>query len=176
MTKKSLPAMPTAASPDVPPGSLITRVADYLAAQDWAFTEVRADRTLSLWLRLHSGCVRVFVDTWEDGGWARLTVCTTLPTLVPAPRRLAVVDAINRINHVQQLGHLELDMADGEVRARTVLEGDSPITVAMIDRVIRQNPELVDQYQAPLLAIAYGNAVPQDVLGLAGCTDPSCLQ
>jgi len=67
-------------------------------------------------------------------------------------------------------------MGDGEARIRTVLEGDGCIGEAMIDRVIRGGLNLADQYQAPLLSIAFGNASPIDVLAVVSRAQDATLQ
>ena len=98
------------------------------------------------------------------------------PTVVPAPRRLAVADAISRINYVNCVGNLEMDMNDGELRVRTIVEGDGLIGEPMIDRAICKSLDLADQYQAALLSIAFGNASPGDVLAMASRGEGATLQ
>ena len=63
-----------------------------------------------------------------------------------------------------------------EVRVGTLLEGDSYIGAAMIDRAIRKSVDLADQYQAPLLSIAFGNASPSDVLAMASRGEEATLR
>ena len=79
-------------------------------------------------------------------------------------------------NDVNYVGNLEMDMNDGELRVRTILEGDSLIGEPMIDRAIRKSLDLADQYQAALLSIAFGNALPADVLAMASCGEGATLQ
>jgi hypothetical protein len=67
-------------------------------------------------------------------------------------------------------------MNDGELRVRTLLEGDSLIGEPMIDRAIRKAIDLADQYQAALLAIAFGNSSPADVLAMASRAEDATLQ
>ena len=55
-------------------------------------------------------------------------------------------------------------MNDGEVRVRTMVESDAFIGDQMIDRAIRTSLDMAHQYHAALLGIAFGNALPQDVL------------
>jgi hypothetical protein len=44
------------------------------------------------------------------------------PTFVPELRRQAVSEAIARINYATIFGNLEMNLKDGELRVRTVLE------------------------------------------------------
>jgi hypothetical protein len=69
-----------------------------------------------------------------------------------------------------------MDLTDGEVRVRTVLEGDGFIGEPMIDRAVRKSLDMADQYQAALLAIAFGNASPKDILEMASQSDGATLQ
>ena len=156
--------------------TLFDRVTDYLTDKDWGFHVIEDRKCLSFGLRLRDSSVRVLVDAAENEEWSRVLVYCTYPTYVPAPRRLAVADAISRINYVNYVGNLEMDMKDGELRVRTIVEGDSLIGEPMIDRVIRKSLDLADQYQAALLSIAFGNALPADVLAMASRGEDATLQ
>ena len=176
MPKKTEPVAVETSVVEVQGKTLFDRVSDFLTAKDWSFYVVEDRRCLSFGLRLRDASVRVFVDTAEADGWSRILAYCTYPTYVPVPRRQAVAEAIARINFATVFGNLEMDMNDGEVRIRTVLEGDSLIGEEMIDRVIRKSLDLADQYQAPLLSIAFGNASPNDVLAMASCGEGATLQ
>ena len=176
MTKKNEVIEVEATLVDVQARKLLDRVGDYLTEKDWNYSTFEEKDCLTFNLRLRDGTVRVFVDTWEGTAWSRVLVFSTYPTYVPAPRRQAVSEAIARINYVNIFGNLEMDMNDGEVRVRTVLEGDTFIGEAMIDRAIRKCLDLADQYQAALLAIAFGNAMPQDVLEVAARDEGATVQ
>ena len=69
-----------------------------------------------------------------------------------------------------------MDLDDGEVRIRTVLEGDGFFGGPMIDRAVRKSLDLADQYQAALLAVAFGNESPGNILQMAERADGSTLQ
>jgi hypothetical protein len=103
-------------------------------------------------------------------------VYATYPTYVPEQRRQAVSEAIARINYAIVLGNLEMDLNDGEVRVRTVLEGDVFIGESMIDRAVRKSLDIADQYQAALLAVAFGNASPKDIIAMSSQSSGETLQ
>jgi hypothetical protein len=69
-----------------------------------------------------------------------------------------------------------MDLKDGEVRVRTVLESDGFIGDHMIDRAVRRGLDAADQYQASLLAIAFGNESPENILAMSERADGSTLQ
>lgn len=156
--------------------TLLDRVGDYLADKEWTFTRFEDKDCLVFNLRLRDGSVRVFVNTWEGVGWSRILVYTTYPTFVPEHRRPAVCEAITRINYVNIFGCFEMDLKDGEVRSRTVLESDLLIGPEMIDRAIRKSLDLADQYQAALLAVAFGNASADDVLEMGARAEAGSVQ
>jgi len=161
---------------DVQARTLMDRVGDYLTEKDWNYSRFEDRDCLTFNLRLRDGSVRVFVDTWEGEGWSRILVYATYPTYVPTQRRQAVAEAIARINYVNILGGLEMDMNDGELRVRTTLEGDSFIGDEMIDRAISKSLDLADQYQAALLSIPFGSAAPHDVLEMGARDDRTTMQ
>jgi len=156
--------------------TLFDRVSDYLTEKDWSFSAYAEKGYFSFGLRLRDGTVRVMVDAAEGGGWSRILVYATYQTYVPEQRRPAVSEALARINYATVFGNLEMDLKDGEVRVRTVLEGDGFIGEEMIDRAVRKSLDVADQYQAALLAIAFGNASPKDILEMASQSDGATLQ
>jgi hypothetical protein len=176
MAKKSVAIDVEMPAVEVHGKTLFDRVSDFLIEKDWNFYVVEEGKCQSFGLRLRDAGVRVYVDTVEGEAWSRILVYCVLPTYVPAPRRQHVADAMARVNFTSVFGNLEMDMKDGEVRIRTVLEGEHDIGRAMIDRAIFKSIDLADQYQAPLLAIAFGNASPGDVLALASRAEDATLQ
>ncbi len=161
---------------DVQSKALFDRVSDYLTAKDWHFTTYEDQKYYSFSLRLRDGNARIYVDAVEGNGWSRLLVLSTFSNYVPEQRRQAVAEAIARINYATTFGSFEIDVRDGEVRSKAVLECDGYLGEEMIDRAIRKSLDLADQYQAPLLGIAFGNLSPKDVLDLASRGEEATLQ
>ena len=161
---------------DVQGKTLFDRVCDYLTEKDWSFSAYADKGYVSFGLRLRDGSVRVVVDATEGAGWSRVLVYCIYSTFVPEQRRKAVSEAIARVNYATIFGNFEMDLKDGEVRVRTVLEGDGFVGEPMIDRAVRKSLDLADQYQAALLAIAFGNESPQNILEVTERADGSTLQ
>ena len=137
---------------------------------------VEQGQAVSFGIRLRDATLRMFVDATQVDRYSRLVVYCVFPVYVPQPRRQAIAEAIARVNHGCLLGFLELDVDDGELRVRAILEGDFPIGESMIDRALRKSVDLADQYLAPLLAIAFGNASAADVLAMASRGEDATLQ
>ena len=156
--------------------SLFDRVSDYLTEKELRYSSNVDNDLLSFEYRLRDGAIRVMVEIKEGVGWSRILAYSIYSTFVPEHRRVAVVEALSRINYRSVFGNFEMDLNDGEVRVRTVLEGDSFIGEPMIDRAIGRNLEIADQYQAALLAIAFGNASPKEILEMASQSNGAILQ
>ena len=176
MAKKADAIKVEAAVVEIQSRTLFDRVSHYLTERDWSFSSFPEKGYLSFGLRLRDGSVRVIVDTADGAGWSRVLVYCIYSTFVPEQRRQAVSEAIARINHSTVFGNLEMDLDDGEVRVRTVLEGDGFFGESMIDRAVRKSLDLADQYQAALLAVAFGNESPGRILQMAERADGSTLQ
>jgi len=157
-------------------GTLFDRVSDYLTERDWSFSTFPDNGYVSFGLRLRDGSVRVVVDTSEGAGWSRILVYCIYSTFVPESRRQVISEAIARINYATIFGNFEMDLKDGEVRVRTVLEGDGFVGEPMIDRAVRKSLDLADQYQAALLAIAFGNASPTDIMDMTSQSNGATIQ
>jgi hypothetical protein len=87
-----------------------------------------------------------------------------------------VAEALTRINYSVIYGNLEMDLKDGEIRVRTVVEGETQMSDGMIERVLNSNLNSADRYFAPLMAVAFGNAAPDTVLDLVERQEQATLQ
>lgn len=160
----------------VPKKSLFERVAGYLDANDWRHDADTEKGYFSMGCRIKEASVRVIIDVFESDDWRRLLTFSTYPVMVPEHRRSAVVEALTRINYQLVYGNFEMDLADGEVRFRTVVEAEKDLDDAMIDRVLNANLSAVDRYFAALMTITYGNASPDTVIDLASVPAKENLQ
>ena len=69
-----------------------------------------------------------------------------------------------------------MDMRDGEIRVRTVVEGAGDLGGTMIERAMASNLKTTSRYLAALLAIGFGNAAPSAVIELAERGEEAKLQ
>ena len=160
----------------VPKKSLFERVAGYLDANDWRHDADTEKGYFSMGCRIKESSVRVIIDVYESDDWRRLLTFSTYPVMVPEHRRSAVVEALTRINYQLIYGNFEMDLADGEIRFRTVVEAEKELDDAMIDRVLNANLSSADRYFAALMTITYGNASPATVIDLASLPAKENLQ
>lgn len=156
--------------------SLFERVAAFLDDNDWNHCAFEEKSYFSTGGCLRDSMVQMAIVVAEDENWDRVLVYSTYPTYVPEHRRTAMLQAINRINYSLAFGSLELDMKDGELRVRTVMEGVGDLDDARINRVIAANLRTTDRFQAALLAVAFGNASPDAILELAERGEEAKLQ
>lgn len=82
----------------------------------------------------------------------------------------------NRINYTLAFGSLEMDLKDGELQVRTVMESIGNLGDTMIVRVIASNLRTANLFQAALLAVAFGKASSDTVIELAERGEEAKLQ
>lgn len=152
--------------PAAPVKSLFERVAGYLDTIGWSYNAYEEKHYFSADFIVKDGKVRVVLDVDEPGGWQRVQVFSLLPVFVPGHRRAAMAESISRINYTMIFGNLEMDPADGEVRVRTIVESDGALSDAMFARVLASNLDAAGRFFAPILAVAFGNAAPEEVLDM----------
>ena len=160
----------------VPKKSLFERVAGYLDANDWHYTADTEKAYFSMGCRIKEASVRVVIDVFEAEDWSRLLTFSTYPVMVPEHRRSGVIEALTRINYQLIYGSFEMDLADGEIRFRTVVEAEKELDDTMIDRVLNANLNAADRYFAALMTITYGNASPATMIDLASVPAKENLQ
>ena len=156
--------------------SLFERVAIHLDVNDWNHTAYQDKGYFSMGARLRDASIRLIIDVAEKENWDRVLVYSIYPNYVPEHRRAAMLQAINRINYTLAFGSLEMDLKDGEVRVRTVVEGVGTLGDVMIERVLGSNLGTTNRFQAALLAVAFGNASPDTVIELADRGEEVTLQ
>lgn len=161
---------------DVPKKSLFDRVAGFLDANDWNYRANQEKGYFDMNVNIRYAAVRVIVDTDDLENWQRATTYSVLPVQAPENRRGAMVDAINRINYNLSYGNLEMDMEDGEIRVRTVVESDIDLAEPLMERLLHTNLNIANRFFAPLMAVAFGNADPAGVREMAAPTDGQTVQ
>lgn len=161
---------------EVPGKTLFDRVAGYLDANDWRYHVVPERSFFDLRVGIKHASARVILDADEMESWQRLVAYTIYPVYVPENRRGTILDAINRINHVTVFGNLEMDVQDGEIRVRTVVETETELPEALMERVLHGNMNLASRYFPALMAVAFGGADPATVLELAVPREDKVLQ
>ncbi len=176
MARQQKPAITETSTPAAAQKSLFERVAGYLDANDWNFTANEEKSFFSMGCRIKDASVRVVLDVAESDDWGRVLTYSTFPVYVPEHRRTAVAECLARINYVMVFGNFEMDLKDGEVRVRTVVEAYGELGDALIERVLNSNLGTTDRYFAPILAVAFGNAAPETVLDLVAKDENSTLQ
>ncbi|MEO8564224.1 MAG: YbjN domain-containing protein [bacterium] len=90
----------------------------------------------------------------------------SLGTRIPEERRLAIAEAIARINLRLVIGNFDLDFADGEVRFRTSMDvEDGVLSTTMVDNMIAFSLFTLDQYHHALMRIALTDVDPAIEIG-----------
>lgn len=95
---------------------------------------------------------------------------------MPEHRRAAIAECLTRINYSIIYGNLEMDLKDGEIRVRTIVESNQAIADPMIDRAISSNLNSANRYFGPLMSIAFGNASPDTILDMVERSEKTNLQ
>jgi hypothetical protein len=161
---------------DIKVKSLFDRVAGYLDANDWNYHADQEGGLIDMRVGTKHAAIRVLIDTDDLENWQRVLVFSVLPVFVPENRRPAMLDAINRINYSVVYGNVEMDVRDGEIRIRTVVESERDLAESMMERALHGNLNMANRYFAPLMAVAFGNAAPDTVLDLVTGQEEKTLQ
>lgn len=157
--------------------SHFVQVADYLDRHEWAYTPNEEQGLFSLDLSSAVATYRMYVKVSYTNSICNILVVSALPVKVPADRRSAIAESLQRINFILMQGTAELDFSNGEIRFRTLVttEGAS-LTDTLLDYVVGDSFELANRYTAPLLAVTFGNAAPDSVLDMAQVPVATTLQ
>lgn len=90
---------------------------------------------------------------------------SALSTYVPQNRRVAMSDFITRANYGMIVGNFEMDMDDGEVRFKTIIDtADAPLTVQQIKLHVYVNVITMDRYLPGVMKVGFGDAEPKEAV------------
>jgi hypothetical protein len=176
MARQQKPESTEIAVADTPKKSQFDRVAGYLDAQDWTYTANQENSYFTTSCRIKDASVRVVLDVFEADDWCRILAYSTFPVYVPEQKRALVVEALTRINYSMIYGNLEMDLKDGEIRVRTVVEGETQLSDGMIERVLNSNLNTADRHFGAIMAVVFGNAAPDTVVELASRSAEATIQ
>ena len=114
-----------------------------------------------------------FVSSSEHGKFVMVAVVksdfelfetvTFLPNHVPENKRMKVAEFCVRVNWLVQIGHLDLDFNDGELRTRVAVpffQGVLPQNV--IGRCLRDSVSVVNDIYPCIMAILHADVSPED--------------
>lgn len=147
---------------DGPGEPLMPMVLAALEERGWKY-EVMGPEAVHARVRHPRSTYDVFV-TIDDT--LRLVCCyCMLPVHVPADRRAAVADLINRINWPLVLGCLEMDPDDGEVRYRASVDVEGgQFAPRMLNNMLSMGLHTLDRYHEAVMRVVFGYVEPEDAI------------
>jgi hypothetical protein len=139
---------------------LITKT---IQADDWSFQVIETESVIALDITLESGQFRCYFLVDEETECVQFH--TVLPVNVPLKKRNVACEFICRVNYVLLIGHLDIDLDDGEVRYKTSgIFQEAPVTLNSIRNLIYPNLMMADHYFPAFLKVIYGDADPAEIL------------
>lgn len=84
---------------------------------------------------------------------------------VPVHRRLAVAEALTRINYRLGIGNFDLDFSDGELRFRIAVDvEDGRLSIKMADNMLGFTLHTMERFHDSIMRVAFGNADPEGTI------------
>jgi hypothetical protein len=135
------------------------RIVEFLDAEEVRFEQTPEEFMVRFNFTGESGSWFVLGSSFPEAN--RVIFLSILPSLVPAERKAAVGEFINRINFGLVVGNLEIDMDGGEVRFRTSMDlDDVEVSVEMIRNLLYANVYMTDVHLPIINKVAFGDLDP----------------
>jgi hypothetical protein len=139
-------------------GVLLSIVRAMLDGHGYRYQQLDAE-SLSLTIRNEHGTYAVFFNAKDATDLVRLSC--SYGSNAPEDRRVAVAEAMTRINARIGLGNFELDFQDGEMRYRTGMDVEEGLlSEKMADNMLGVAFYYMDRFHDALMAVAFGGAEP----------------
>ncbi len=163
------PAATVSAAPgplDEPAEPLMPIVLAVLDERGWKHTALDEGSVL-LRVRDVRAAYDVFITTDDE---TRLVCCYCIFSVrVPAARRQAVAELLNRANWTTALGSLELDMDDGEVRHRVSVDVEGGrFGPRMMHNMLAIGLHTAERHHDAVMQVAFGDADPGEAFERIG--------
>lgn len=146
---------------------LRTRVARWLVDQEWQVEPGDVPGQLVLHPSDGPEPWPVIAVVLEEA--ARVLVYSVLPENVPEEARPRVAELLTRVNYGLLVGAMEIDLSDGEVRARTSValgqaQPDDATFGALMSQAVGGNLTLMDAVWGAVHEVAAGRTSPADAV------------
>jgi hypothetical protein len=123
--------------------------------QGWTWHEAGDPPVLATEIVRPAGSWLMYIQVVEEP--ALLAVYSVLAAAAPPERRTSLAEFVTGANYGLSLGNFEMDLADGEVRAKVALAvGDGPLDDALVARLIRASGRLVEVFLPGIEAVIDG--------------------
>ncbi len=142
-------------------GELADKAREFFVSDDWKFSDLE-EGVLRMGFAGRNGNWTCIARPREDRGI--FLFYSIAAVNVPEEKRLMVAEYLVRANYGLPLGNFEMDFSDGEVRFKTSIDVESEeymLTPAMLKSLVYSNVLTMDRYLGGLMAVIYGNAVPE---------------
>jgi hypothetical protein len=140
-------------------GSIFDVLIDFFSEESWAFTELVGQTTLKLTFSGDNGEWDFYAQANED--YNECGFYSVYPEKIPEQSRLAVAEYLTRANYGMPVGNFEMDLDTGEVRCKTSIDlGSERLTDSLMQRLLKVNVSLMDQYFLGIKRIIHENLSP----------------
>jgi len=157
--------------------SAYAQLTDYLDRNDYSYTGDEDQSLVLMKLMGTHNSFQLHFHLATNGPVKRILMYSVYPIKAPPERRATVAEFILRINYQLATAVFEMDMKDGELRVKYVLNTDAErISHPLMGAMIYNNIEVADRYMPPLFAVAFGYASPDTALEMMEAHGQSVLQ
>jgi hypothetical protein len=146
-------------------GKLIDIVEARLKADEWNFERVEGKDIIRCAVKGDNASFKVYIKANEES--ERVMAYCVSPNSVPEEKRAIVAEFIARANYGLSLGNLEMDMRDGEVRAKAAIDVEGGVlTPKMVGSLRGCAINLMDEYYVGLMAILFAGKSAVDAIAM----------
>ncbi len=138
-------------------------LAKYLRHNGWVF-QTLSSGNIKFDMSSNNGRLDCLIINTEDS----IVMLSLFPIKVPDAKKEKVSEFISRANYGLEIGNLEIDFEDGEVRFRTYLMNQENIDFnkTTFDKLVKYNLEMSDRYLLSLIHLLYTESTPENEIDI----------
>lgn len=142
-------------------------VCEVLKSMDFSYNvskDTPAEAVFTLGIKTENGKVDCMIMVKDEADMVLFYARS--PINVPEPRRRLISDFITMANYNMRIGNFEMDFDDGEVRYKSymLIDGILPPNEEIVKRNFMVTIRILDKYMPGIMAVAFGQASPQDAV------------
>jgi hypothetical protein len=107
----------------------------------------------------------IYLRCWGMVNSEALVFNSIYPNFVPADKKVAMAEVLNRLNDLLWFGTVQMKWTDGVIRFRTSIPiVDDQLSASLVKEVVFMNLRPADEIYPTLMKLIYGDTTPEAVM------------
>ena len=144
---------------------LYQQVVDYFSEGDWNPSQAKNDSIIYLENDNTDGEWKCVVIVKELILTKKIIFLSLIPFIAFRDKRETIIELLNRINYIEDIGNFEMNLSTGQIRCKTSINlTEVEFTDDLMSNLVDENLELTGKYLPIIDQVNKGELLPMDAI------------